>query len=916
MKILSTQTLTALALGACAMLSTLRADPEWQLTKASWDEAKLGPDGKPALKIEPGGKAVLKLSDSNTSGKVSMAVWDDGAKAVDDKKTSAVGPRWGITTADGRVLVGAIMYARYLAQGGSLTIIDTDPKEPGGWFALKYLGGRKKANQWQAWEFDFNSTEGLQLSVDGKPVPKKRFDWNESEIMGMNGIVIYGDETGKPDAQTIYVGAIDYEVGGPMQVEPYVPPILPEQDPKAEKVWSLVPELQGKHPRLLLTEKELPTLREFYHSEAGKVYREKIEAYVGASRGDPGTKWLKDATDGQRQGFWRLPTVALHYLMTDDQSSLEAAKRYLRKFNEQPDWETTGERNSGMSAANIMVGAALAYDWLYHELDPEFRKEFGEKLLYHARFMYYGGHLNKNEQTAYWQNDPANNHRWHRNAGMTLCILAVYEGREDQQWILEKTVEDLQFVKKWLPHDGSCHEGPNYFTFGGNHLTVAFDAADIALGTDLMKADYFKNAGQFRMGTLLPDMKGIFSFGDGGKGSLGSYNNFLFAAAAANKQADIKDGLLKFQSVEPDAFMFGWFSLLWDDPNLKPGNFKNLPKDSLFEDVGFASMRDSWEEDAVAASFICGPFGGYDLLKFANGGRDYVNVAHDDPDAGEFLIAKGGTTLVKTDAYSKHKASQNHNTILINGFGQMTKGRKEGGVWSQPSTSKDTEMTRMAYVTSWKTTDKVAAIEGESSGSYLQYNDRKSGKGRPAMERFRRSFLWVEGDYILVLDDIRAPENVDIDWLIQSGKITAKNESEGRYELASDGKTMDMQILCETKLEGQLRESPADHRGKPLGLRQLMAKTSADKTRYTSVYDAWDKSVSVDFEAKSADEATVSVSGDGFKDVWTWKSAPDNETASTLTVERIEGDKTGFPFTIDNSDNHIAWKNIQFTAAN
>ena len=911
------KTMTRCKMAICfTLLSVAQAQPDWKLSKASFDNSKLGPDGKPALRIEPGGAAALKLGDRNASGRVSMAVWDDGTQAITEKKISAKGPRWGVSTADGRVLVGGIMYAPYLSPGGSQVIIDAQPSDPGSWFSMKYLGGRNKTGKWQTWEFDFDPAEGMILSVDGKPVPKKRFDWNESKIAGMDGIVLYGDETGAPGAQTFYVADIRHELGPPMQVEPAVPEILPKKDPAPEKVYSLLPGLQGKHPRLLLTKEELPRLRAFYRSEAGSVYREKIEAFVGSSRGEPGTKWLKDATDGQRQGFWRLPTVALHYLLTDDKRSLEAAKNFLVKFNEQPDWETNGERNSGMSAANIMIGAALAYDWIYDELDPVFRKEFGEKLLYHARFMYYGGHLNRNEQNAYWQNDPANNHRWHRNAGMTLCILAVYEGREDQQWILEKAVGDLEFVKKWLPHDGSCHEGPNYFTFGGNHLTVAFEAADMALGTNLMDAEYFKSVGQFRMATLLPSMTGILSFGDGSDGSIGTYNNFLFAGASHNKQADIKDGLLKLQSIVPNAFMFGWFSLLWDDPSLAPGDFQNLPTDSLFEDVGFASMRDSWDKDATAASFICGPYGGYDLLKFAEGGRNYVNVAHDDPDAGEFLIAKGGVTLVKTDGYAKHKTSGSHNTILVNGFGQMTHGRNEGAQWSQPSTSGSDEMTRMAYVTSWKSTDKVTAIEGEASGSYLQFKDPGTGKGRPALERFRRSFLWVENGYILVLDDIRAPEEVQVDWLIQSGEIKPVDEAEGRYELGSDGVTMGMQILCETKLQGALRDSPAEDRGKPLGLRQFVATTSAGKTRYTSVYDAWDKDVRVEFNARDADEATVTVVGKGFKDVWTWKCAKDNGTASTLTVQRIEGDRSGLPFTIDDSNNHIAWKNIDFTAAN
>ncbi|WP_269542234.1 hypothetical protein [Cerasicoccus fimbriatus] len=918
MRNLSAKILTTAAfLGAALLSPALSADLEWQLNKASFDDSKLGPDGKPALKIEPGGSAILKLSDSTTSGSVSMAVWDDGTKVIKEKGPSGIGPRWGVSSSNGQVIVGGIMYARYLAEGGSLCIIDAKPSEPGSWYSLNYLGARKETNAWQTWKFDFNAQTGLHIDFNGKPVEEKRFDWNTTQLDGMDGIVIYGDETGKPNAQTLYVGDIQYTVGPAMVAKPTPPPppppVVPDSDPKATKVYSLKLELQGKHPRLMLTAEELPKLRKFYNSPEGAVYREKIEGYVGASRVSVGDKWLKNPTDSQRQGFWRVPTVALHYLMTGDKESLEATKQHLRDFNAQPHWELGNERDSGMSAANIMVGAALAYDWIFDELEPEFRKEFGEKLLWHARAMYYGGHLKGNPPLHYWQNDPANNHRWHRNAGMTLCILAVYEGREDQQWILQKTVEELHFIQKWLPTDGSCHEGPNYFTFGGNHLTCAFDAADIALGTDLMSAEYFKAAGQFRMGTLLPSMDGIFSFGDGGKGSLGTYNNFLFAGASHNQQADIKDGLLTLQERQPDAFMFGWFSLLWDDPDLKRGDFKKLPTDTLWEDVGFASMRESWEQDVVAASFICGPFGGYDLLKFANGGRDYVNVAHDDPDAGEFLIAKGGVTFVKTDGYSKKKASKNHNTILINGMGQMTRGRPEGTVWSQPSTSKGTEMTQMAYVTSWKTTDKIAAIEGESSGSYLSYS--KQGQSRPDLERFRRSFLWVEGDYILVLDDIRSPERVEIDWLVQGDDITPLEESEGRFQFVSEGQTMDMQLFCETELDNSLRDSPADDGGKLLGYRQLMASTSAEQTRYTSVYDPWKKNVSVEFAANGPDKATVTVTGKDFKDVWTWEAAKDNETASTITVERESGDKIGFPFTVDDSSNCIMWKHLEIAAA-
>jgi hypothetical protein len=172
--------------------------------------------------------------------------------------------------------------------------------------------------------------------------------------------------------------------------------VVPATDPQPDgEVPQMSSAYLGEHPRLLLSKEEIPRLREFYQSEAGKIWKDKIEAYLGACSPPRDTKFLKDATDAQRQGLWKLPTVALHYLMTGDPQSLEHSKGFLEVFLKLPHWETTGELDSGMGAANIMIGAALAYDWIYDELDSEFREKFGAKLFYHARAMYHGGHLKK-----------------------------------------------------------------------------------------------------------------------------------------------------------------------------------------------------------------------------------------------------------------------------------------------------------------------------------------------------------------------------------------------------------------------------------------------------------------------------------------------------------------------------------------
>ena len=889
---------------APALTATTPDSSPWTCSGVTPDPALPGPDGAPTYAVAPGAKTVLKLRDTDGSGRVVLSVYDDAHVAVPGRQPG-IGPRWGVTLANGRVLAGGIMYARYLAEEGSVCLMDVDPQVPNAWLNLHYLSGRP-APAWHRWEFNFDANKGLIVSVDGKALPASRFDWNASQAPAFNGIVLYGDDT-KVSPQTLHVSGIGYALGGPMNIVPVPPPppppIVPDTDPVPEgDVPQMKAALLGQHPRLFANRDTLPKLREFYRSEAGKPWRTRIEEYLPSCTPPTAPKFLDDATDGQRQGLWRLPTVALHYLVTGDQESFRKAKGFLELFVSLPHWETGTELDSGMSSSNIMVGAALAYDWLYDQLDPAFRAKVRDALLYHARATYYGGHLMRNPGVHYWQNDPANNHRWHRNAGLTLAILAIYENKPEERWILQQTVKDLTFVSKWLPEDGTSHEGPTYLTFGGNHLTLALDTADGCLGTHFLEGPYFRNVGLFRTHLLLPGGKGAFRFGDSGGGdALGVYNNFFLRAAAVHREGTVRDALLRLETAVPTTQMYGWFSLLWDDPTLAREDMMKLPTSSFWPDIGFATMRESWDADAVAASFKCGPFGGYTLNEYIHspGSSGYGNVAHDDPDANEFLIAMGDELVFDSDGYSAKKMSAAHNTVLINGLGQMSQGRPEGEMWSQPGG----DMRKMGVVTAYRDTGSILAVEGEAAGSYLAYKDKKNGKERPAIDRFRRTMLWVKGGYILILDDVRAPKPVDVQWLVQGKQVEAAGGGSdvGRYVMHSANRECAFQVAADQPLTFKLQDSPADDHGKPMGLKQLAVSANGTAVRVVSLYDPWKRgNLSVKIEPVSADEANVVVEGGGMLDAWNWKSAPDRATASTLSAERREGPaNAGFPFQLD-----------------
>jgi hypothetical protein len=605
--------------------------------------------GTSSLRLDAGAQAELRLRAADGSGKVDLWVYE-GMKQPADPKARRVGPRWGLKQADGRMLVVGQLFAPYLAGDTTYTLSETADAKA--WFTqLVHLGESRRSEGWHRWTFDLDPAKGLTILVDGKDVnaARKRFDWNKSSLGGLTSVVLFGDVAG---GWPLWVDDLTTTLGGPMAISPTPPPppppVVPEKDPSAVKPASLTYKDLNVHPRLLFGPDDIPALREFVNSPAGKPVMAQLLAYLPASRPGAGTEFLKDATDGQRQGFWRMPTVALHFVLTGDAKSLENTVGFLRKLNDLPNWETGEELDSGMSAANIMVGAALAYDWTYNELDPAFRDAFRLTLQRHARAMYHGGHLMKNPGVHYWQGDPQNNHRWHRDAGLTLCALAAASGAADEQWLLSELHRELEYVARWLPLDGTSHESPSYLVFGGAHLTLALQAADRGFGTQYLELPFFRNAGLFRLQSLRPGFADAFSFGDGA--GTGSYNSFHWKAASVHQQADIAAGLNQFRAASPKAFEFAWFDVLWMDPALAGGDLARVPTKALFPDIGTLFARDSWSSTAVSAMFKCSPFGGHTLNRFRNEDDfQYINVAHDDPDANSFVFGIGARNLAETD---------------------------------------------------------------------------------------------------------------------------------------------------------------------------------------------------------------------------------------------------------------------------
>jgi len=224
----------------------------WTVTGDVAVDATKGRQGKGgALKVGPGGKALLRLRERDESGKVDVWVYDDGT-TPEDVKAHRVGPRWGLVQDDGKVLAVGVLYANYLGGNEGYTATACDGKS---WHdQLFWLGVRRTPAGWHKWTFDFDAEAGLAVFHNDKEVTA--VDSRKAGLKGFSAIAFWGDgvvgsDSGKGKEQTVWLDDLSITLGGPVMV-----PAEVEADPYDKK--AIAAETSTSRPAIVYTKKDAP----------------------------------------------------------------------------------------------------------------------------------------------------------------------------------------------------------------------------------------------------------------------------------------------------------------------------------------------------------------------------------------------------------------------------------------------------------------------------------------------------------------------------------------------------------------------------------------------------------------------------------------------------------------------------------
>ena len=450
-----------------------------------------------------------------------------------------------------------------------------------------------------------------------------------------------------------------------------------------------------------------------------------------------------------------IQVLALMYRMTGDEQYAERVKKTLQNAVKKETWEEQGllQRtpawNAGLRTAHSTFNVALGLDCIYDYLSSGERKEIADGL----------EELGIRRIMGDWINPLTNIHTFDTmgHNWWTACVdiagiasIAIRnENKEAMDWV--ETVSDASV--EWFKYSGSVlqnkipsidrngglWESINYASFGMSQYLLFRLAQQNALNNaKLPELPEMNRINEFFMqNSYFQDSVTIsVNFGDGHftrnghpcallLWNLGYQDDNVAWYLQQTDHEGNREGLTKNTPL----------GLVLDPGISKSADLKqpDLPTSKLFPDMGWATMRSSWDKNAT-------------MLAVKSG----LAWNHSHADAGSYILYHNGKNLLIDDGncsygnplYTQYYCqSVAHNVVLWNGKGEEKTSPYFGSV-NRGSLHDLLDGNGFKY------------LLADATGPYSHY-----------LSRNYRSFIWV-GDVIVMYDDLKSYEPGKFEWLL------------------------------------------------------------------------------------------------------------------------------------------------------
>lgn len=503
-----------------------------------------------------------------------------------------------------------------------------------------------------------------------------------------------------------------------------------------------------RHPSLLFTPQRVAEAK-------NKVSADSVYAAAWSS--------IKGEADAllSRNDVRKMEYLALAWQMTGDRQYADKLRSMLFEVSRTKSWadaEMMLRRpawRSELQMAHKAFQLAVAYDAVYGELSPSERRKIAQGLYDLAVEPLLGDWLN--EETRIHSLNSMGHNWWTSCVGMgALLGLSVSneipEAGEMARNAVEALPEWFGFAGDVLQHkprtfdrSGGMYESINYASFGITEALLLRMAwlnshpgeklADIPEMAQLPA--FFSHVAYPRDGILYS-----INFGDSHKNVTGESSLYLAYAMG------VKDPVTLWYASQPEAgqhregfplhFPMGF--LYTPDLRKAPAT-PSLPLSHIWEDFGWATMRDSWEKNATMLAVKSGM-----TWNHSHADANSLILFH----KGEDIIKDAGNSSYGTPEYRNYFfQSDAHNVVKFNGEGQSRHQQYHGSPLP----------------------GRMSSLLDAGNIKYV-LADGTGPMARHLIRNFRH-FLWID-DVIYVVDDLESHEPGKFEWLWHSGGTVKK----------------------------------------------------------------------------------------------------------------------------------------------
>lgn len=521
------------------------------------------------------------------------------------------------------------------------------------------------------------------------------------------------------------------------------------------------------HPRLYYTPEKIAMFQETlsYNNEVNRAWETLLERADGYVTEELVSLEYAETGSGQHGNYGRPSSqmskmgsiLGLAYQVTGEEKYAGKLRKAMLHFSQLKRWAGDAQRdppwNSELNTARFCFGYAVGYDSIHSYLSPEEREQIVTAMVNLGILPTLNDWILPNERIHAL--DSMGHNWWSVCTAMagvaSLSILGEHPGAE--MWV-EKVRDSfpeffayqgnvLQNKSLNFDRHGAFYESVSYANYALSEYLLFHLAYTNSIRNSIMpKIPLLDSVGEFFLHSAYPTSDELLSvnFGDSSLHSTGAKTVQLLKATGFDHPA------FSWYLTQTDWGLSDPISLLYQNVQHENQPPKSLSKSILYPDIGWCTMRSSWDDNAT-------------MLAIKSG----FSWNHAHPDAGSFVLFHGGKPLIidsgncsysRREYSSYYRHSKAHNVILFDGEGQNPEdvGNGDRGVVHPGQMLHFMDSNGIKYVLA----DATGPTSWKASRNY-------------------RHFLWID-DVILIFDDIRTHEPHQMEWLLHyEGDATQKD---------------------------------------------------------------------------------------------------------------------------------------------